>query len=132
MTEGQRLAAEAATASEVRNWQTHPDVVALRIERIRAGGQKSGCPAARGAGHHYPGRSSRPRRGASTGEHAMSRPQREVKESDQPGGEMLPFPGASHPSDTPQVIEAVACAAVALSPDDWSAISAIGTGAADQ
>jgi hypothetical protein len=32
----QRLAVDAAAAAEVRTWQTHPDVVALRVERIRA------------------------------------------------------------------------------------------------
>jgi hypothetical protein len=35
LTRGQRLAQDAADAAEVRAWQTHPDVVALRIERIR-------------------------------------------------------------------------------------------------
>ena len=35
-THAQRLAAEAADAAEVRGWQTHPDVVALRVERIRS------------------------------------------------------------------------------------------------
>lgn len=33
--QAQRLAAAAAAAAEVRGWQTHPDVVALRVERIR-------------------------------------------------------------------------------------------------
>lgn len=33
--QARRLAAEAAAAAEVRGWQTHPDVVALRVERIR-------------------------------------------------------------------------------------------------
>ncbi|WP_410621462.1 hypothetical protein [Amycolatopsis sp. cmx-8-4] len=32
----QRLAADAAEAADVRRWQTHPDVVALRVERVRA------------------------------------------------------------------------------------------------
>jgi hypothetical protein len=31
-----RLAEDAAEAAEVRRWQTHPDVVALRVERVRA------------------------------------------------------------------------------------------------
>ncbi|UJW35672.1 hypothetical protein L3Q67_18885 [Saccharothrix sp. AJ9571] len=31
-----RLAAEAAEAAALRRWQTHPDVVALRVERVRA------------------------------------------------------------------------------------------------
>ncbi|WP_103336667.1 hypothetical protein [Amycolatopsis sp. CA-126428] len=31
-----RLAEEAAEAADVRRWQTHPDVVALRVERVRA------------------------------------------------------------------------------------------------
>lgn len=31
-----RLAKDAAEAGEVRRWQTHPDVVALRVERVRA------------------------------------------------------------------------------------------------
>lgn len=35
LTPGQRLAAKAAEAAEVRTWQTHPDVVALRVERTR-------------------------------------------------------------------------------------------------
>jgi hypothetical protein len=35
-TRGQRLAQDAAEAAEVRRWQTHPDVVALRVERVRA------------------------------------------------------------------------------------------------
>jgi hypothetical protein len=30
-----RLAREAAAAAELRGWQTHPDVVALRVEQIR-------------------------------------------------------------------------------------------------
>ena len=29
--EAQRLARDAAAAAEVRTWQTHPDVVALRV-----------------------------------------------------------------------------------------------------
>ncbi|MFC4854105.1 hypothetical protein [Actinophytocola glycyrrhizae] len=36
LTRGQRLAQNAAEAAEVRAWQTHPDVVALRIERVRS------------------------------------------------------------------------------------------------
>jgi hypothetical protein len=32
----QRLAEDAAEAAEVRRWQTHPDVVALQVERVRA------------------------------------------------------------------------------------------------
>ena len=36
LTRGQRLAQDAADAAEVRKYQTHPDVVALRIERIRS------------------------------------------------------------------------------------------------
>jgi hypothetical protein len=35
MTEGQRLAQEAAEAAEIRDWQDHPDVVALRVEKVR-------------------------------------------------------------------------------------------------
>ena len=35
LTPGQRLAAQAAEAAEVRTWQTHPDVVALQVERTR-------------------------------------------------------------------------------------------------
>ncbi|HEY2764585.1 MAG TPA: hypothetical protein VGJ13_11315, partial [Pseudonocardiaceae bacterium] len=35
MTKGQRLEAEAREAAEVRDALTHPDVVALRVERIR-------------------------------------------------------------------------------------------------
>jgi hypothetical protein len=35
LTRAQRLAQDAAEAAEVRAYQTHPDVVALRIERIR-------------------------------------------------------------------------------------------------
>jgi hypothetical protein len=31
----QRLAEDAAEAAEVRRWQTHPDVVALQVERVR-------------------------------------------------------------------------------------------------
>jgi hypothetical protein len=33
--EAQRLAREATAAAELRAWQTHPDVIALRVERIR-------------------------------------------------------------------------------------------------
>ena len=33
LTPGQRLATQAAEAAEVRTWQTHPDVVALQVER---------------------------------------------------------------------------------------------------
>lgn len=36
LTQGQRLAADAAAAAEVRGYQTDPDVVALRVERVRA------------------------------------------------------------------------------------------------
>ncbi|WP_232376510.1 hypothetical protein [Amycolatopsis aidingensis] len=36
LTRGQRLARDAAEAAEVRAHQTHPDVVALRVERVRA------------------------------------------------------------------------------------------------
>ncbi|MBV9161983.1 MAG: hypothetical protein JO281_10635 [Pseudonocardiales bacterium] len=36
MSKGQRLAVEAAEAAEVRDALTHPDVVALRVERVRA------------------------------------------------------------------------------------------------
>ncbi|WP_328604966.1 hypothetical protein [Amycolatopsis sp. NBC_00345] len=35
-TRAQRLATEAADAAEVRRWQDHPDVVALRVERVRS------------------------------------------------------------------------------------------------
>jgi len=35
LTQAQRLAADAAAAAEVRGYQTDPDVVALRVERIR-------------------------------------------------------------------------------------------------
>ncbi|MCU1682917.1 MAG: hypothetical protein JWQ81_3656 [Amycolatopsis sp.] len=35
LTKGQRLAQDAAEAAEVRRYQTHPDVVALRVERVR-------------------------------------------------------------------------------------------------
>jgi hypothetical protein len=35
LTQAERLIQEAATAAEVRAWQTHPDVVALRVEGIR-------------------------------------------------------------------------------------------------
>ncbi|MFJ7215433.1 hypothetical protein [Amycolatopsis sp. NPDC098790] len=31
-----RLAQDAAEAADVRRWQTHPDVVALRVERVRS------------------------------------------------------------------------------------------------
>jgi hypothetical protein len=31
----QRLAEDAAEAADVRRWQTHPDVVALHVERVR-------------------------------------------------------------------------------------------------
>jgi hypothetical protein len=34
-TRAQRLAQDAADAAEVRKYQTHPDVVALRVERVR-------------------------------------------------------------------------------------------------
>jgi hypothetical protein len=34
-TRAQRLAQDAADAAEVRRYQTHPDVVALRLERVR-------------------------------------------------------------------------------------------------
>lgn len=34
-SQAQRLAADAATAAELRTWQTHPDVVALRVESFR-------------------------------------------------------------------------------------------------
>jgi hypothetical protein len=36
LSEAERLAQDAARAAEVRGWQTHPDVVALRVEGIRA------------------------------------------------------------------------------------------------
>ena len=36
LTRGQRLVQDAADAAEVRAYRTHPDVVALRIERVRA------------------------------------------------------------------------------------------------
>jgi hypothetical protein len=36
LTRAQRLAQDAAGAAEVRAYQTHPDVVALRIERVRS------------------------------------------------------------------------------------------------
>jgi hypothetical protein len=36
LTQAQRLAQDAAQAAEVRAYQTHPDVVALRVERVRA------------------------------------------------------------------------------------------------
>ncbi|MGH3760526.1 hypothetical protein [Actinophytocola sp.] len=35
MTRAQRLAQDAAEAADVRAYQTHPDVIALRVERIR-------------------------------------------------------------------------------------------------
>ena len=35
MTQGQRLAAEARAAAEVRGYRTDPDVVALRVEQAR-------------------------------------------------------------------------------------------------
>jgi len=35
LTRGQRLAADAAEAAEVRAFSEHPDVVALRVERVR-------------------------------------------------------------------------------------------------
>ncbi|WP_410662952.1 hypothetical protein [Amycolatopsis sp. lyj-84] len=34
-TRAQRLAQDAADAAEVRRWQDHPDVIALRVERVR-------------------------------------------------------------------------------------------------
>lgn len=34
-TRAQRLALDAADAAEVRRWQDHPDVIALRVERVR-------------------------------------------------------------------------------------------------
>jgi hypothetical protein len=36
LTRAQRLAQDAAEAAEVRAYQTHPDVVALQIERVRS------------------------------------------------------------------------------------------------
>lgn len=36
LSRAQQLAQEAAEAAEVRAYQTHPDVVALRVERVRA------------------------------------------------------------------------------------------------
>ena len=36
LTRAQRLAQDATEAAEVRAYQTHPDVVALRVERVRA------------------------------------------------------------------------------------------------
>jgi hypothetical protein len=36
LTRAQRLTQDAAEAAEVRAYQTHPDVVALRIERVRS------------------------------------------------------------------------------------------------
>ncbi|MFB9688421.1 hypothetical protein [Amycolatopsis plumensis] len=35
-TRAQRLARDAADAAEVRRWQDHPDVIALRVERVRS------------------------------------------------------------------------------------------------
>lgn len=35
LSQAQRLARDAAAAAELRGWQTHPDVVALRVEEIR-------------------------------------------------------------------------------------------------
>jgi hypothetical protein len=35
VTRAQRLAQDAAAAAEVRGYQTHPDVIALRVERVR-------------------------------------------------------------------------------------------------
>ncbi|SEP54158.1 hypothetical protein [Amycolatopsis saalfeldensis] len=35
-TRAQRLAADAADAAEVRRWQDNPDVIALRVERVRS------------------------------------------------------------------------------------------------
>ena len=35
LTRAQRLAQDAAEAAEVRAYQTHPDVIALRVERVR-------------------------------------------------------------------------------------------------
>lgn len=35
LTRAQRLAREATEAAELRSWQTHPDVIALRVERVR-------------------------------------------------------------------------------------------------
>jgi hypothetical protein len=36
LSQAEQLAQDAARAAEVRSWQTHPDVVALRVEGIRA------------------------------------------------------------------------------------------------
>jgi hypothetical protein len=36
LTRAQKLAQDAAEAAEVRAYQTHPDVVALRVERVRS------------------------------------------------------------------------------------------------
>jgi len=36
LTRAQKLAQDAAEAAEVRAYQTHPDVIALRVERVRA------------------------------------------------------------------------------------------------
>jgi len=35
LSQAQRLARDAAAAAELRGWQTHPDVVALRVQEIR-------------------------------------------------------------------------------------------------
>jgi hypothetical protein len=35
LTRGQKLAQDAAEAAELRAYQTHPDVIALRVERVR-------------------------------------------------------------------------------------------------
>lgn len=35
LSRAQRLAGDAAEAADVRRWQTHPDVVALQVERVR-------------------------------------------------------------------------------------------------
>lgn len=36
LTEAQRLAQDAAKAAEIRRYATHPDVIALRVERVRS------------------------------------------------------------------------------------------------
>ncbi|GAB3446309.1 hypothetical protein [Actinophytocola sediminis] len=36
LTRGQKLARDAAEAAEVRAYQTHPDVIALQVERVRS------------------------------------------------------------------------------------------------
>jgi hypothetical protein len=36
LTRAQKLAQDASAAAELRTYQTHPDVVALRVERVRA------------------------------------------------------------------------------------------------